>query len=1633
MAEGFHSAEDEQALEAVLALAASEDAVAKTKDGAVEPAFANYLSQLVRFATGEDRLWEEPKTLLHRAIETWRATEKRPASGPLINLRLTEQDDWRSSRLILDIATVDQPFIVDSVSGALTDAGKPVSFFVNAIVDTARDKSGKRTLTGDPIRESLIHAEMDPPVDTAEIATLEEELRLALADVAVAVEDWEPMRARLGSCIAQLERTRPHGVDREDLRETIEFLKWLWDNRFALLGARRYLYSAKDGAPHFTHEEGSDLGIARDPEKRILKTTYTEDGDIAPAVLDFMRSSEAILIAKANARSRVHRRVPMDYVGVKLYGVDGSVIGEDRFIGLFTADAYHQPASDIPLLRAKVNRTLEGAGFSPGGHNEKALLNILETFPRDEMFQSDIESLRENSLGILRLYKRPRTKLFLRRDRFDRFISALAFVPRDRFSSTVREEIGAVLCKAFDGKISSFNPHFGDAALVRVHYIIAISPGAPEGPGLTELTRQLRTITRSWSDNLLEEMRSSYHGATPAGLFSRFETAFGAGYQEATTAREALEDIRMIEGMGEKARAERVYRNPGDAPYALNVKLYCRGGPLSLSALIPKLENMGLSVVHEAGYDVRPGTDGGAEVVWIHNFYTEQKGRIEIDVDAIRQPLEAGLCAVLDGTTEDDGFNALIVSPGLTWREAWALRAAAKYALQTGFSASQDYISDTLIGNPALALEIVKYWHARFNPAGPEDLDVRRAEAETIEERIAGLLDGVASLDQDRILRRLAGFFRAVTRTNFYQRGANGAWKPCVAFKIDSAQLSDIPEPKPYREIFTSGPRVDGVHLRFGPIARGGLRWSDRKEDFRTEVLGLVKAQRVKNAIIVPTGSKGGFYPKLLPQNGDRTAIFEEGRGAYVEFIQSLLDVTDNISAGKTVPPPDVVRWDEDDPYLVVAADKGTATFSDTANAIADEYGFWLSDAFASGGSAGYDHKAMGITARGAWEAVKRHFREMGKDIQSEPFTVAGVGDMSGDVFGNGMLLSKQIRLVAAFDHRDIFIDPAPDPQVSWDERKRLFDLPRSSWRDYDASLISNGGGVYSRSQKSITLTEEARALLGVKNKSATPTEVIRAILKLDVELFWLGGIGTYFKAADEDNASVGDRTNDGLRIDAADMKMSVIGEGANLGLTQKARIAFAMNGGRVNTDAIDNSAGVDSSDHEVNIKILLSLAIENGELKATERNPLLEEMTEDVARHVLRHNYDQTRALSLMRASAADEIDAYGRLMSLLEETGRLDRALEHLPDEKQIDAMKQRGEGLVRPELSVLIAYAKLHFLDEIVNSDAPDDAALENELFGYFPKQLKKFNHSIVKHRLRREIISTRLANEVIDTCGATFPMRVAEATGADYAAVGLAYQASRNILNLAQYAHAVDALDNRIEADVQISLYAAASALLREFVFRLLSDASARQVLAKKGVKGLVSLYRPAVGVLSRNLSAVLSSSSSDEHAAKVAGWIDAGAPEDIANAAATMPYLEFAVDIVNLAKAVKWEIPAIAQLFFQLGDAYGIAAVRDIARRTRFEDRFDRLALRQLTEDLSMNQSELAKNVATFAGPPPEDAAAAYVADAIDAWGASHAAALENLDRFTKEFTSTKNLTIAKLSLFARHIGELAQSAVKPKR
>jgi glutamate dehydrogenase len=1511
----------------------------------------------------------------------WGWAGRRESAKPQIRrVRARAQDKSPLPYDRLEILQTDSPFLVDSVMGEIADAGLPVRAMYHAVVEAIRAPSGARARRGKARLESMIQIFVDPMATEAADKVIAA-VGATLVDVHQAVDDYPAMLAAMDKATETLGEAASH-VDAETLREYETFLRWLRDDHFILLGARSYDYPrTPDGG--YAAEEGliepaRSIGILRDQTRGVLRR------DNEPAVLSSaMRASldraEPVVVAKSNLRSRVHRRAYMDYVGVRRYGADGRASGEIRFVGLFTSEAYDTPTLDVPLIRRKVEQVLARADKPAGGHSDRQLRNILENHPRDELFQSDVDTLLDISLGILHLYDRPRLRLFARPDPFDRFIAVLLFFPREGYSSDLRALAGDMLAEAYRGRVSAYYPTFSDAPLARVHYVIGVIPGAHGDPDLGQLETAIAEATRSWPDRLGQALEEAPAAAAQAiSLKARYADAFPAGYRDLYPALEAVHDILAIEAMtSDTPIAVRAYREVDDPQTAFRLKLYRAGASVALADVLPILDNMGLKGLAEEGFPLHHRTLGGdGAVTWVHEFMLMDGAGEALDFDAVRAAFEATFMAVWTGQTESDPFNRLVIELGVSWREAALIRALARYRQQTGLDPTPAVQAEVLSDHPDVARLVLELFRVKFDPARRGELKQRKAEAEAVGARIIEALRAVDSLDADRVLRRITALVTALTRTNYYQTAEDGGPKPYISFKINSRELADLPAPKPYREIFVWATHVEGVHLRFGPVARGGLRWSDRRDDFRTEVLGLVKAQQVKNAVIVPVGSKGGFYPKQLPRGGTPEATRLEAIRAYRTFLFGLLDLTDNLSpTGAVIHPKDVVRYDDDDPYLVVAADKGTATFSDIANAVAEDYGFWLGDAFASGGSAGYDHKAMGITAKGAWEAVKRHFRELGKDIQKEPFTVAGVGDMSGDVFGNGMLLSPVTKLVAAFDHRDIFIDPDPDPATTLAERQRLFDLPRSSWQDYDKTLISKGGGVFSRALKSITLTPEIKALLDIRASSVTPAELIQTILKARVELLYLGGIGTYVKASTESHLDVGDKANDAVRVDGGQLRCKVVGEGANLGVTQAGRIAYARLGGRIDTDAIDNSAGVDTSDHEVNIKILTGMAERSGALATADRDPLLQSMTDEVGAHVLRHNYDQTLSLSLLEMTATHELDQHAQFMRDLEAKGRLDRTVEGLPDKDAIEAMARAHRGLTRPELSVLLAYGKIDLFDDMIAGQAPDDPYFLETLEAYFPKELEPYDDLMKRHRLRREIIATVVCNDIVNICGPTYPDRLRAAADCDVDALVIGYTVAKQSLRFDEAWNAVAALDDKAPAAAQMALFAELAAVLRGQTYWMARRAAARGV-AKGGatrdgvsIAQLSGVYAPAVEDLRKAGPAILSpfEQRAIDRAAK--GLIKLGAPEALAREIAALRPLTMTADLADLATASSWSIEAVAKLHHLAGAAFGFDKVRAAASALSDGDPFERLAVRRLIEDLLAEQTALTRAVMKFAGGP----------------------------------------------------------------
>ncbi len=1570
----------------------------------------NFPEQLFGRVAPEDVMRYAPDDLAMLAAQAWDFLARRAPNVPKVRCDLVKlsASGGETAVTVVEIVNDDMPFLVDSAMGELGERGAAIRLVAHPVFGVERDAAGRLLDLKGPAaaqRESFIHIHLAPVLDESRRAEIVRALEIVLGEVRLAVEDWKATLARVNAIVGDL-KTNPPPMPVDEIAEAVQFLQWLIADNFTFLGVRDYVITDNSLAPVFE----SGLGIMRSRDFRVLRRG-NELLEITPEIMAFLKEPRPLIVAKANVRSRVHRRAYLDYIGIKRFDESGNLIGEVRIVGLFTSTAYTRSAHSIPYLRRKVARVEKRAAFGSGGHSSKALANVLEHYPRDELFQVDDETLYHFALAILQLGERPRVRVLARRDRFDRFVSVMVFVPRERYDSHVRARIGEYLASIFIGHVSAYYPFFPEeGTLVRVHFIIGRRRGKTPEVDRGALEQAVSEIVRTWSDDFADALALVNPPDKAQALFARYSEAFSAGYHEAYAPAVAVADIRMIESLSERNPLgvdfhHRVEEEQG----TVGLKVWRLDQPLPLSERVPVLENMGFRVVDERTYHIMPKGEG-AQGVWLHDRLLERTGGGAIELDgAAKARLEAAFLMVMCGVAENDGYNALVLSGRLMWRDVALIRALSRFLRQIRVPYSQDYMWATLVKHAGIAVDIVELFHTRFDPRNGPDRAAREA---AIAERIENALADVESLDEDRILRRFVNAVRSAIRTNFYQIGSDGQPKAEIAVKFASKKLTDLPLPRPLYEIFVYSPRVEGVHMRFGKVARGGIRWSDRPQDFRTEILGLVKAQQVKNAVIVPVGAKGGFVPKLMPKGAPRDVVQAEGVATYKLFISTLLDITDNIAAdGKIVPPDNVVRHEGDDPYLVVAADKGTATFSDTANALSNGHRYWLGDAFASGGSAGYDHKAMGITARGAWESVKRHFREMDIDIGKTPFTVAGVGDMSGDVFGNGMMRERTIRLLAAFDHRDIFIDPDPDPAKSFAERMRLFKLPRSSWQDYDKSLVSKGGGVYPRSSKEIRLSPEAQKLIGV-GEAVTPQALMKAILQMPVDLLFFGGIGTYIRASSESDAAVGDRANDAIRITGANIKCKVIGEGANLGMTQRGRIEAAMRGIHLNTDAIDNSAGVNTSDVEVNIKIALSAPLRAGALTLDARNALLTEMTDEVARLVLRNNYLQSLALSLAERRGMEAFGFQQRLMQLLETQGHLDRAVEFLPDDMALDDRRKRKVPLTRPELAVLLAYAKLTLYSDLLDSAVPDDPYLGRGLGRYFPKEMsQRYADTLHEHRLRREIIATQLANSMINRGGPTLVVRIADQTGAAPDAIAAAFAAVRDSYDMPALNEKINTLDNKIPGKTQLSLYAAVENLLLDRLVWFLRNVDLKQGLAK-----IVEHYRAGIAEVS---GALETAQSKDARAAREECENElkqAGVPDDLAARLASLPALKAATDIVLVADRTERPVAEVtatyfaSEAFFQLGQLSGVASGIAIA------DYFDRLALDRAVDSIGEAERRLtAAMIATGANG----------AAAVEAWVKPRQREVERIRAAMHEIVGS-GLTLSKLSVAASLLGDLAR-------
>jgi glutamate dehydrogenase len=1437
--------------------------------------------------------------------------------------------------------------------------------------------------------------EITPENDPADLARLTQTLSGVLADVRAAVTDWQHMRRVLREVVAELS-AQPSPVPAAELAEVQDFLRWLDDDNFTFLGYREYLF---DGAANPEH---GPLGILRDETHPVfggLRDLCSLPADVQ----DFVRRRELLVITKSNRRATVHRTAHMDAIGVRRFGANGEVTGVRVFLGLFTSLAYSRNCRSIPLLRLKVRRILERSGLSPTSHDGKALLHILDTFPRDELFQADEDQLFGTVTGVLNLQERQRIAVFVRRDPLERYVSCFVYVPRERHDSQLRGRFGAILEEAFAGQISTFHTQLDDeSALARIHFIIRTTRGAVPTVDIAILEERLAEAGRSWTDRLHQAAATAFGDEEARTLLRRFQS-FPIAYQARTDAAQAVADLRRIEAVSAGSPLE-VSLHPAPDARLPGLRLYRAKEPVALSDVLPMLENLGLRVVAEEPFEI-DSTNGTP--VWIHEFQLSGIALLTSVSPAIRARFEEALVEVWTGRVENDGFNRLVLAAGLSARQVMLLRLYAKFLRQAGTTFSQAYMEDALSGHPDIARRLVQLFETRFDPESTGSSLAAVAEIQAIDHA----LDTVGSLDEDRILRTFLTLILRTVRTNYYQKSPSGEAKPYLAVKLASSEIDLLPRPRPLFEIYVYSPRVEAVHMRAGKVARGGIRWSDRKEDFRTEILGLMKAQTVKNAVIVPVGSKGGFVVKQPPDSRDKLGA--EAVECYKMLIRGLLDLTDNIvSEGpgrhRVVPPPQVVRHDEDDPYLVVAADKGTASFSDFANAISEEYGFWLGDAFASGGSAGYDHKAMGITARGAWELVKRHFRELGRNIESSEITVIGVGDMSGDVFGNGMLMSRHLRLLGAFDHRHVFVDPDPDAERSFAERQRLFRLPRSSWADYDRALISPGGGIFERGAKSVPISPEMKRAFDIEADHLTPAELIRKLLTARVDLLWFGGIGTYVKAPNETHAEVRDRANDALRVNGDEIQAKVVSEGANLAVTQRGRIAFALAGRCIDTDAIDNSAGVGTSDHEVNIKILLDQAIASGTLAAEDRQPLLAEMSGEVASLVLRDNYLQGEALSAAEARGVVSVDRQLRMIRDLKRSGRLDRALEFLPDDETVAARSAQGLGLVRPELAVLLAYAKMTLYEALLTSALPDAPELAEELRSYFPEAVRhRLAVQIATHPLHREIIATVVTNEIVNRARITFVHDMRARTGRSAAEVAQAYMIVREVFELRQLWTEIEALDNKVAAQVQIEM------LLE--IADVVERAAAWLLYRKRLAIGPeIGRFAPSVRCIAASLFDLLPPSDRNLVSERSLRFAEAGVPEALATRVGGTMFLAGALDIADLAERSGHELDQAARVYYAVGARFALDEMRIAARRLRAETPWQKQAVEATIDDLFALQTDLAACIlASSSSTQPEDP--------IAAWSAAHAAALAPAEPLIRELRVTATPDLAMLVVASRQL------------
>lgn len=1519
-----------------------------------------------------------------------------------------EDHGWQSTHTIVEVLAGDCPFLVDTVMMDVVQRGISIHSVVNNVYWAERDETGCLTRftfgpTGTGRREALMHLEIDRQPDDALTSDMARQMLDSLLELESAVRDYPEMQARTLALADDVQMLLPQ-TPADECEEVKAFLVWLVQNHFTFLAMQEYGVVDQDGWPHLQVVENSALGVA----------TLCETLDLLePAGGRLLHPHRSIIFGKSGTRSRWHRRLYMDFVALRKCNADGEVIGEYRWLGLYTSAVVNNSPKDFPIIGAKLRQVLSGSGLDPNGHNGKRLMRILETFPREELFQTGVDELLKTAIGILHIQERRRLRLFVRRGEFDQFLSCLIYTPREGYDSALRRRFQDVLREYLAVEDLEFNTYFTESTLARLYIVIKLDKGSVAQFDVKKVEERLVELARNWPDRLHDTLVEAVGEDRASALFGRYADAFSMSYCEDFSTRTAVSDIEHFENLGpDNLLAVSLYRSLEDDRDALRFKLFRKGGNIPLSDVLPMLENLGLRVLGGRPYRIVPKDD---EVVWVHDFSVRNEQGSAIELEKVKQKFQDAFIQTWHGAAENDSFNRLVLSVGLEWREVAMLRAYARYFKQTGFAFSQEYIKDALLNHPTAARLLVDYFELRFRPGGEHSASGEAA----LRARILERLEQVSSLDEDRILRRYLDMIGGTLRTNFYQRDGQGGFKSHISIKLAPRTIPDLPKPLPLYEIYVYSPRVEGVHLRGGKVARGGLRWSDRREDFRTEVLGLVKAQQVKNAVIVPVGAKGGFFPKNLPKSGSRDDIQAEAVACYQIFVRGLLDITDNLVNGAVVPPADVVRKDDDDPYLVVAADKGTASFSDIANRLSAEYGFWLGDAFASGGSQGYDHKKMGITARGGWVSVQRHFRELGIDVQTQSITLIGIGDMAGDVFGNGLLRSPMVKLVGAFNHQHIFIDPDPDPATSFAERVRLFKLPRSSWSDYKAELISAGGGVFLRSAKSIRISAQMKARFDLDAEALTPAELISALLKAPVDLIWNGGIGTYVKSSREHHPDVGDKANDSVRVNGKDVRARVIGEGGNLGMTQLGRIEYALNGGLSNTDFIDNSGGVDCSDHEVNIKILLDATVRSGDLTQKQRNQLLLDMTDEIARLVLENNYRQTQAISIARGDSVYRMGEFRRYIQALSASGKLDRELEFIPSDEELHDRIANDKGLMRPELAILLSYTKAILKDELLESDLPDDEFVAGEIEKAFPRVLaERFRQQMGQHKLRREIIATQIASGLVDYMGITFVFRMKDAAGSGLPDIARSFIAAREIFGLEHWWKQIEALDLRVSSAEQLDMMRKLIRLMRRATRWFL-----RNHRCGLDVLATVQRFQSGVKTIAQNLPAVLPASRRELWETQHDHLVAEGVPSALATFIAGVDSLLPVLGIIQAAEKTGKPVTEVADVYFAIGSQLDLYWFGEQINALPIENHWQALAREAYRDDLDWQQRTLTVGVLQM------ETEAGSLDERIQIWADRHQDMIRRWNLMLAELHSADAREFSMYGVALRELMDLAQATV----